>query len=353
MNKKISIIVPVYNVEKYVAKCLDSLVNQDYDNYDVIVVNDGSPFNEQAIIDTYVAKYPNKIKSIVKENGGYGSALETAIEKSDAEYVLVCDPDDYISPKTLSTLMAYRDKNDCDLVVGAKYLVYEDSSEERYDQSFNEDFGQLIDGHKYIQGSKEFEMLYFLEPSPHAKLYRRDIIKNIKFPHKVSYTDNLLYFYTLSNVESVTYCNEALSYYLINRTGNTHTDLKPTVIDNRITVFNSIIEQVKDKSAIFCYRMLESFYFIFYQVDNIKGDNDVKKEKYELVYTFLEKLLPYKDEIVKLIKKYRNDNEVMIKQKECLLDEKLSKEYYDLLVDTRLNNSLIKKLKLRVRTMKQ
>ena len=56
MQNKISIVVPTYNVEKYISKCLDSLVNQDYDNYDVLVVNDGSPFNEQAIIDEYVAK---------------------------------------------------------------------------------------------------------------------------------------------------------------------------------------------------------------------------------------------------------------------------------------------------------
>ena len=100
---KISIIVPTYNVEKYIAKCLDSLVIQDYDDYDVLVVNDGSPFNEQVIIDEYVKKYPNIIKSIVKENGGYGSVLELAISKSDAEYILVCDPDDYLTPNALST----------------------------------------------------------------------------------------------------------------------------------------------------------------------------------------------------------------------------------------------------------
>ena len=54
MKDKISIIVPVYNVEKYIAKCLESLVKQDYDNYDILVINDGSPFNEQAMIDQYV-----------------------------------------------------------------------------------------------------------------------------------------------------------------------------------------------------------------------------------------------------------------------------------------------------------
>ena len=153
MEKKISIIVPTYNVEKYIAKCLDSLVIQDYDNYDVMVVNDGSPFNEQIIIDEYVKKYPDIIKSIVKENGGYGSVLELAISKSDAEYILVCDPDDYLAPNALSTLYSYMQGTDVDLVVGAKYLVFSDNEEVKYDDSFNHEFGILEDKKVYTKGT--------------------------------------------------------------------------------------------------------------------------------------------------------------------------------------------------------
>ena len=149
MENKISIIVPVYNVEKYIGKCLDSLVKQDYSNYDILVVNDGSPFNEQAIIDEYVKKYPSIIKSIVKENGGYGSVLQLAFNKSDADYILVCDPDDYLADDALSTLISYQKKDDVDLVVGAKNLVYEDSDEETYDASYNAEFGKLVNGKKY------------------------------------------------------------------------------------------------------------------------------------------------------------------------------------------------------------
>ena len=135
MENKISIIVPVYNVEKYIGKCLESLVKQDYSNYDILVVNDGSPFNEQAIIDEYVKKYPSIIKSIVKENGGYGSVLQLAFNESDADYILVCDPDDYLADDALSTLISYQKKDDVDLVVGAKNLVYEDSDTEVIKQS--------------------------------------------------------------------------------------------------------------------------------------------------------------------------------------------------------------------------
>ena len=71
---KVSVIVPVYNVEKYLAQCLDSLVNQTLDALQVIVVNDGSPDNSQEIIDRYVALFPNKVFGYIKKNGGLGDA---------------------------------------------------------------------------------------------------------------------------------------------------------------------------------------------------------------------------------------------------------------------------------------
>lgn len=352
MNKKISIIVPVYNVEKYIAKCLGSLVCQDYDNYDIIVVNDGSPYNEQTIIDEYVKKYPRLIKSIVKENGGYGSVLELAFSKSDAEYILVCDSDDYIAPNALSTLMSYRDESNADLVVGAKYLVYEDSNEEKYDPSYNSEFGKLIDKKIYESGTKDFEMLYFLEPSPHAKLYKRDIVKNIKFPHKVSYTDNLLYFYTLTRINKVVYCKEGLSYYLINRTGNTRTDLKPTIIDSWITVFSSILEQTDKADDIFYYRMFESFYSIYYKLDNVNCDESTKLDKYNIVYLLLDKLINYKKEILRVNNIYQNDNATIKKQKEKLLTRETSKTEFDRLVKERLHGSFKSKLKNKIQNNK-
>ena len=93
---KVSIIVPVYNVEKYIKKCLDSLVNQTLKDIEIIVVNDGSPDNSQKIIDKYVKEYPTKVKSYITENGGQGSARNFGIYKATGEYILYVDSDDYI-----------------------------------------------------------------------------------------------------------------------------------------------------------------------------------------------------------------------------------------------------------------
>ena len=99
-----SVIVPVYNVEKYLAKCLDSILAQTYSDFEIIVVNDGSPDNSQQIIDEYAKNYPDKIKPFIKANGGLSDARNFGVEKASGEYLLFVDSDDYIAEKLLENL---------------------------------------------------------------------------------------------------------------------------------------------------------------------------------------------------------------------------------------------------------
>ena len=92
-RSKVTIIVPIYNVEKYVSKCLDSLINQTMDEIEVFAIIDGSPDNSIDIVKKY-ASMDSRIKCFDKENGGYGSVLEYALDKIETEYFLICDPDD-------------------------------------------------------------------------------------------------------------------------------------------------------------------------------------------------------------------------------------------------------------------
>ena len=93
---KVSVIVPVYNVEQYLSKCLDSLVRQTLEEIEILVVNDGSPDNSQQIIDEYTAHYPNKIRSFIKENGGLSDARNYGVKKATGEYIAFIDSDDYV-----------------------------------------------------------------------------------------------------------------------------------------------------------------------------------------------------------------------------------------------------------------
>lgn len=101
---RFSVIVPVYNVEKYLPKCLDSVVNQTNQDFELIVVNDGTKDNSQSIIDEYVKKYPNKVKSFIKENGGLSDARNFGVERAIGEYIVFVDSDDFIDSKLLEKL---------------------------------------------------------------------------------------------------------------------------------------------------------------------------------------------------------------------------------------------------------
>ena len=137
LNEKISIIVPIYNVEKYLEKCFNSLISQSYKNIEILAINDGSTDNSQKIIDEYV-KHDNRIKAIIKENGGYGSVLEMAIKLIDSEYFTICDPDDYLEVNAIETLYKVANKTKADLIYGKFYHIYFDQKEEINFKSFFE-----------------------------------------------------------------------------------------------------------------------------------------------------------------------------------------------------------------------
>ena len=129
--KKVSVIVPVYKVEKYLNKCLESLVNQTLQDIEIIVVNDGSPDNSQSIIDNFKQNYPEKIISIIKENGGQGSARNVGLEKSSGQYIGYVDSDDYIELDMYEKLYNKAITNDFDVVICDNFVVNE-KNEKKY-----------------------------------------------------------------------------------------------------------------------------------------------------------------------------------------------------------------------------
>ena len=115
--KKVSIIVPVYNVEKYLAKCLDSLVSQTLEDVEIIVVDDGSKDNSKQIIDEFQTKYPDKIKSFVKENGGLSDARNFGLDRAIGEYIGFVDSDDYVTAEMFEEMHSLAQKYDAEMVI--------------------------------------------------------------------------------------------------------------------------------------------------------------------------------------------------------------------------------------------
>ena len=104
---KISVIVPVYNTEKYVEKCLKSIISQEYVEVEVIVVNDGSTDNSANIIKQFELQYPNKVKCYDKENGGLSDARNFGVTKATGDYICFVDSDDYIDRNLFKSLEKY------------------------------------------------------------------------------------------------------------------------------------------------------------------------------------------------------------------------------------------------------
>ncbi|MDW9381955.1 glycosyltransferase family 2 protein [Chryseobacterium sp. JV558] len=114
---KVSIIVPVYNVENYLTKCLDSLVKQSLPNIEILVVNDGSKDNSEKIIEEYAQRYPEKIKAFTKENGGLSDARNFGIDRAAGDYIGFVDSDDYVSETMFEEMFLLAEKHQAKMVI--------------------------------------------------------------------------------------------------------------------------------------------------------------------------------------------------------------------------------------------
>lgn len=114
---KVSIIVPVYNVENYLTKCLDSLIGQSLQDIEIIVVNDGSKDRSEEIIRQYVQKYPGKIKAFSKENGGLSDARNFGIDRATGDYIGFVDSDDYVTEVMFEEMFLLAEKHDAKMVI--------------------------------------------------------------------------------------------------------------------------------------------------------------------------------------------------------------------------------------------
>ncbi|PWN58795.1 glycosyltransferase [Chryseobacterium viscerum] len=114
---RVSIIVPVYNVENYLTKCIDSLVNQSLPNIEILVVNDGSKDHSEKIIEGYAQRYPEKIKAFTKENGGLSDARNFGIDRAAGDYIGFVDSDDYVTETMFEEMLLLAEKHQAKMVI--------------------------------------------------------------------------------------------------------------------------------------------------------------------------------------------------------------------------------------------
>ncbi len=123
--KRVSVVVPVYNMEKYLCRCMDTLLNQSTDDMEIILVDDGSKDESAEMCDDYAKKYPDLIRTVHKENGGLSSARNAGIDVSKGEYVIFPDPDDWVEPDYIARLLEIYDQYSPDLACVGHFVDYE------------------------------------------------------------------------------------------------------------------------------------------------------------------------------------------------------------------------------------
>jgi len=205
MKKKLSIIVPVYNVEKYIDKCLESLVNQTIDNYEIIIVVDGSEDNSIEIVRKYEKLYPELITFYETENHGLSAARNYGLERANGEYIGFVDSDDCVNIEMFEKLYNYATKNNCDMVVCDYYQITDNGNNLKKLEIEENDTRESI----------------VIKSKPYAwnKIYKKDIFNtyNIKFPEGLIFEDICSVYPLLIQAEKIGYVAEPLYNYTFNR----------------------------------------------------------------------------------------------------------------------------------------
>lgn len=302
---KVSVIVPVYNTEKYLEKCLESIVNQTYKDIEIIIINDGSTDNSSKIINKYVDKYSNIVYKEIT-NHGQGYARNLGIKLSSGDYIMFLDSDDYVDVDIISKMI--NKIGTCDVVVCDIYKVIGN---------------ELVNFKNYYNYFKDNINLMLSHPGPVAKLYKKEVIKNVSFLENVYYEDLSFTPVISLNVNKVCYINEYLYYYVI----HANSTMLKKEFNEKINSIFKVMDYLKDKlksypeelEYLHIEHLLYSATLRYLDYDDtqkyLKKINDImikypnwKKNKYYKMKSYKFKLvchLAYKKQykILKLLKK--------------------------------------------------
>ena len=251
----ISIIVPVYNVEKYLPDCLDSLVGQTHKNIEIIVVNDGSTDNSQDIIDSYAAE-DSRVVSLIKPNGGLSDARNFGMEHATGEYIGFVDGDDYVETKIYEKMYAKALEDNSDVVECNLFHNYPD----KYDVEIGR---EIYDKHEMIRVGRSVVW---------NKIYRRDWLKDsgVKFSVGMIHEDVEFYVKLVPYIRKISYIEDAGIHYVFRRESIMN---RPTrKILDIFQVFEHIVDYYKQNGLYDEYQ-----YDIEYLATRISLCNTVKR----------------------------------------------------------------------------
>lgn len=282
---KISIIVPVYGVEKYLEEAVDSILNQSLKDIEIILIDDGGKDNCPRIIDEYAQK-DSRVITIHKQNGGYGQTCNLGLEKATGEYIAILEPDDYIDSKMYEDLYSIAKKYDSDIVKSGFYDNLQNKKASHL-KKVNLKDERIPLGKSFIL--KDFPEILSWHPSIWSCIYKREFLieNNIRFLEVpgAGWTDNLFQVQTLCLAERINYTNKA--YYYWRRLNLTATDdLKDynLPIKRSFEILDWLEENnINDKGILEnIYTRTLNYLKIIYSIESIKDLKTLYKDTKEL-----------------------------------------------------------------------
>jgi glycosyltransferase involved in cell wall biosynthesis len=206
MPELISVIVPIYNVERYLEKCVDSIIAQTYRDLEIILCNDGSTDGCGAICDRY-AGLDSRVRVVHKENGGLSDARNAGIEIARGSWYVFIDSDDFITPDTIERMHTAAVSTDSQIAVCNMIRIYDDGGTEPFYRPAQE---QTL-----LAGETRFETLK--QPSACNKLFRADLFEGVRFPKGKFYEDTFVYHILAHRAKNIVLTGHDGYFYLSRR----------------------------------------------------------------------------------------------------------------------------------------
>lgn len=297
----ISIVIPVYNAEKYLEQCLNSITNQTYKNFEVILVNDGSIDHSESICMDFV-KVDTRFKYFTKVNGGASSARNLGLDNAQGKYITFIDADDWVDENHLEVLINNIKENNSDMAVSSikkfdnvsrfKFRVY--SNQEKYLLNYNklnrEEFLVILP--KLIHASNSYKIAV-------SKLFKKELVMDIRFDESIVYGEDLDFFFKIYNNISIISCVDEVTYVYRRHNESTSSKFNQQYAEQELLIYKKIYEKIEELGlpTIHYYTTIRDL--LEFQKDFL--ENRVLFNEYQEFLKNIEEIVTYPKDLISII----------------------------------------------------
>lgn len=290
MSSLISVIVPVYNTERYLDKCIQSILNQTHRNLEIILVDDGSTDGSPEKCDFY-ALSDARVHVIHKQNGGQASARNVALDMCHGEYIGFVDSDDWIEPEMYAELLTQAEKYGAKLAVCGRYDAFEDSDEMRVCKRIGEN--GIFRAYDVLPKMTLGQISDF---SVCDKLHHRCLWQNIRFPEGEIYEDFAVMYKILLAAESVVLCDKPFYVYFHRRNSTITSGFREALTDypkqtKNFVEYISLRYPEYTKYAVWAH--IKALYFLMFKL--LRSDKETYRSHCALYDEYMQELNEYRD----------------------------------------------------------